>query len=272
MLDFNRPRIYTDCLVFLKYVWVMDYSDVINPKMVKQPVEREVHLTFENMDREESPLRTPDGSTERAFLSPTLYEWTECERALGPILFESQFEIIEKQWPVVRKPYDGLSDFSLASSEGRVKFYGDDPNRPRMYIEPRKEDLLLLREACLHAAQSDTAHDPKAYEKLKEVCPLAGHCLAVALIVREKYSGDIVYTTIGNGRHCWNKLPSGWEIDLTSSQFHGDGLNPIAKLPTKIYKASGNNPRFKKFRQRVRKANPRLFPQIERGDTQKIAC
>lgn len=96
--------------------------------------------------------------------------------------------------------------------------------------------LKLLREACLKAAEANTACHPESYDI--EVSPLTGHCAAVAYMVQGMFGGDIVTGRITNRikghfwnkvQHYWNRLPDGKEVDLTSCQFGGDGYTPFKK-------------------------------------------
>jgi len=81
--------------------------------------------------------------------------------------------------------------------------------------------LRFLREAAIKAAGTNI-RDPHA-------SPLEGYCASVSVIVRGILGGDLVTGKIDNCRHYWNRLPSGEEVDLTSCQFGGDGLNPLKK-------------------------------------------
>lgn len=56
---------------------------------------------------------------------------------------------------------------------------------------------------------------------------LSGCCAKVALIVQAAMGGELVQGTVGDEPHFWNRLPGGREVDLTSSQFGGDGLHSV---------------------------------------------
>jgi len=104
--------------------------------------------------------------------------------------------------------------------------------------------------AMLAAAQPDTAYDLNQYEQRKEKSNLAGHCAAVAHVVQQQFGGDIIAGQVQGELHYWNRLPDGLEVDLSSDQFGGDGLNPLVtgrRVPTR----KTVNPRFVKFAHRV---------------------
>lgn len=79
------------------------------------------------------------------------------------------------------------------------------------------ELLPALRKVCVALVGDDT---------------LEGCCGHVALLVQSMCGGDLVERVVPSpsdsiGQHFWNRLPDGTEIDLTSSQFGGDGWNPM---------------------------------------------
>lgn len=47
--------------------------------------------------------------------------------------------------------------------------------------------------------------------------PELGQCAVTALIIQDKFGGDIVYNSEFD--HYWNVLPSGRKMDLTKNQF-----------------------------------------------------
>lgn len=51
------------------------------------------------------------------------------------------------------------------------------------------------------------------------MCPSAGHCAVVAVLVRNIFGGDMVSTKIDGKSHWYNRLPDGMYIDLTGDQF-----------------------------------------------------
>lgn len=93
--------------------------------------------------------------------------------------------------------------------------------------------LTILRNASIECASSITACCPDRYEELK--CngelpsPLYSHCAPVARLVQAALGGEIVGGMVQGIQHYWNRLPNGKECDLTSCQFGGDGITPLAK-------------------------------------------
>ena len=101
-----------------------------------------------------------------------------------------------------------------------------------------------------HGRSAETAYDPKAWEEHRDVCPLSEHCFAVAYVVQALIGGSILCGRINDERHAWNLLPSGDEIDLSGSQYGGDGLHPVGK--GRLWKQpAAVNPRFQLFLDRV---------------------
>lgn len=118
-----------------------------------------------------------------------------------------------------------------------------------------REALLALRERMKRAAGPQTSYDPLDYDSWAEKpagwCPLTGHCFVASQIVRERYGGTLMTGTVTRmGRpevHYWNRLPDGTEVDLTGSQYGGDGLTPVtAGVPSPL--TGVRNPRLKRFR------------------------
>lgn len=96
--------------------------------------------------------------------------------------------------------------------------------------------LKQLRKAALKVAAKDTAYLPEEYKKSR-LSPLHGHCGCVSWLVMKLYGGTIVTGKVNGTRHYWNRLPDGKEVDLTSCQFGGDGLQPLVKgrkVPRKL--------------------------------------
>src|SRR6185436_8318353 len=97
--------------------------------------------------------------------------------------------------------------------------------------EPTTEQLLILRDAFRKAA-FDGLSRPGAKS------PLAGHCGIVAVVVQGLFGGEIIEGSYRSSRHYWNRLPDGREIDMTSCQFGGDGINKIAKQPGRVLRVA----------------------------------
>ena len=65
---------------------------------------------------------------------------------------------------------------------------------------------------------------------------LTGQCIRVALIVQAAMGGELIRGSVDGWMHFWNRLPDGSEVDLTSSQFGGDGMTPLGKCGVAIEK------------------------------------
>jgi hypothetical protein len=117
---------------------------------------------------------------------------------------------------------------------------------------PRAE-LQRLRRAALRVAAQDTAYDADAYRTAQAQgrSPLVGHCNAMAYVVQSRLGGEIVEGRAGKERHMWNRLPNGVEVDLTSDQYGGDGLTPVASPRRDVPARAAVNKRFAVFRDRV---------------------
>lgn len=72
--------------------------------------------------------------------------------------------------------------------------------------------LILLRRLCVDVSGDET---------------LAGLCGAVALMVQAAVGGELMEGSYQGEPHYWNRLPCGTEIDLTGTQFGGDGVHPV---------------------------------------------
>jgi hypothetical protein len=83
--------------------------------------------------------------------------------------------------------------------------------------------LRRIREACVEATGVPDYAGPVPVSKL------SGFCVHVAQTVVDIFGGVIVRGRFNGLPHWWNRLPDGREVDLTSCQFGGDGLRPVAK-------------------------------------------
>ena len=121
-------------------------------------------------------------------------------------------------------------------------------------VEMVAPGITDLRRAMLEAAGDETAFDPKVYTERKEVCKLTGHCNAAAYIVQKKYGGELLSTKVQGETHVWNRLPDGTQVDLTGSQYGGDGFTPVVSGGKVVPPRATVNPRFKKFEAKVAEA------------------
>ena len=140
-----------------------------------------------------------------------------------------------------------------SSFERTETLYGDVYRGPKMGTPNQTATLAALRQALLVAAAKDTAYEPEQYEaSRRRRGPLTGHCNAAAYVVQRVLGGELVEAKVHGERHVWNRLPGGAEVDLTSDQFGGDGLRPVA-LATKVVPIrKAVNPRFALLERRVR--------------------
>jgi hypothetical protein len=63
---------------------------------------------------------------------------------------------------------------------------------------------------------------PQVKDQWNEDLPELGQCAVTALILQDKFGGEIVYNKKNN--HFWNKLPSGEFLDLTRAQFRNSKI------------------------------------------------
>lgn len=121
---------------------------------------------------------------------------------------------------------------------------GGSPNR----APATDAALRTLRAAMVKAARADTAYAPATWTRAKD--PLTGHCYAAAHLVQDRFGGEIVKGTVRGQAHAWNRLPGGREVDLTGSQYGGDGMRPLVKGEG-LATSRSTNPRFARFAARV---------------------
>lgn len=82
--------------------------------------------------------------------------------------------------------------------------------------------ITAIREACLRAASLATAYRPEEYSG-----GLDQHCGAVAYTVQQLRGGFIWQCRIDDVRHFFNQDSRGFDWDLSSDQFGGDGFMPL---------------------------------------------
>ncbi|MFF3226822.1 hypothetical protein ACFYV7_28785 [Nocardia suismassiliense] len=86
-------------------------------------------------------------------------------------------------------------------------------------------DLLDIDRALRASWAADTCSvDDVARAAWQTDNPAWGHCDITALIVNDIFGGDLMTGEVWlgaeqHGFHCWNRLPSGIELDLTREQF-----------------------------------------------------
>jgi hypothetical protein len=134
------------------------------------------------------------------------------------------------------------------------------PTPEAEYVYKRATEMLdalqQLKEELEQAASPETAYDPDAYNT-QNICALFGHCNAVAYVVQKQFGGDLLQGVINGDRHIWNRLPDGTEVDLTSDQYGGDGINPVLPTGRIVPTRKTVNPRFKQLEDRwMQMVNP----------------
>lgn len=111
-------------------------------------------------------------------------------------------------------------------------------------------------------AQADTSSDS---ERWKPIGPFWGHGDVVALLVHDYFGGDLMSAPLHQlpefasiGKHYWNRLPDGQEVDLTHRQFSRDILAELKPLAERRYRnyvlhCPETKTRFELLRQRLNK-------------------
>ncbi len=57
-----------------------------------------------------------------------------------------------------------------------------------------------------------------------------GQCWVTAVTDKFVFGGDVVYSTVNGEMHYWNRFPDHGEVDFTSDQYGGDGMNPVTTI------------------------------------------
>jgi predicted Zn-dependent protease len=131
------------------------------------------------------------------------------------------------------------ADPTYAAAKYRIgKIYLTQGNEQKDIFLKNFEDALAL----------DPAYAPAQWKRAKD--PLTGHCYGAAHLVQDRFGGEIVKGTVRGQAHAWNRLPGGREVDLTGSQYGGDGLHPLVQGEG-VAASRSTNPRFARFAARV---------------------
>lgn len=86
------------------------------------------------------------------------------------------------------------------------------------------KEIRKILEACWSPETS--FYIGEEYEdRAREGVTSFGQCYVTAKALQEILEWSIVKNR--NVKHYWNKLPNGTEVDFTSDQFGGDGINPV---------------------------------------------
>lgn len=82
--------------------------------------------------------------------------------------------------------------------------------------------LVRLREMLDGAWAADTASPGTQW---RDYLPSEGHCAVVALIIYQKFGGELLSTRVDGSSHWYNRIrdeSGAWmEVDLTADQFDG---------------------------------------------------
>jgi len=82
-------------------------------------------------------------------------------------------------------------------------------------------DLRPLRAALEAAWRADTGADPSNWHAGNRAY---GQCVPTALIVQDRYGGDLLRTVVDGDSHYYNSLADGRVVDLTADQFPPDAV------------------------------------------------
>ena len=90
--------------------------------------------------------------------------------------------------------------------------------------------------ALVSRAWSRETASPSCQGQWDPANPAYGQCAVTALLVQDRFGGDLLRTVAENrGSHYYNRLPNGWEVDLTRSQFPPDQRFEPADARTREY-------------------------------------
>jgi hypothetical protein len=102
--------------------------------------------------------------------------------------------------------------------------------------------LIQLEQIIREEWCAETAWKPSAWESSK---PAAGQCFSTSYVIQQLLGGEIVHAEVypyhtPKQRHAWNRLPSGFELDLTREQFpEGQVLLPCELPEDLVWKFGG---------------------------------
>ena len=100
----------------------------------------------------------------------------------------------------------------------------------------------------------ETTHQQCRHKYGKKRVPKSyGQCYVTARAIHKVFGGNIIRNKEEN--HYWNKLPDDIELDFTSDQFRGDGINPVKNLKGKVdnrkYVYPPSNDRVRKYFEKI---------------------
>lgn len=80
------------------------------------------------------------------------------------------------------------------------------------------DDLADLERALHGAWTADTAADRNQWLR-NQTRPETGQCAVTAMVVQDRFGGDLLRVVNDGDSHYYNRLPDGREVDLTRGQF-----------------------------------------------------
>jgi nucleoside 2-deoxyribosyltransferase len=93
----------------------------------------------------------------------------------------------------------------------------------RLWPDDRRALLRVLKRAW----DATTSASPGEWSPEN---PALGQCAVTALVVQDRFGGDLLRTTVGGVSHYFNRLPSGQCVDLTFQQFaHGSEYGEVVE-------------------------------------------
>jgi hypothetical protein len=129
--------------------------------------------------------------------------------------------------------------------------------------------LAAIEQAIRESWSLDTSDDPDEWSTAN---PSRGQCDITALVVNDFVGGELLGASVYlNGErvegHMWNRLPNGFELDLTREQFKcGETIGePVARTRTAEI-ASPDHPRYRRYEMYL------VFAERVRGRLRRRSC
>lgn len=99
-------------------------------------------------------------------------------------------------------------------------------------MKPTSESWRGLLNELEAAWCRETSADPTHWDPWN---PAWGQCAVTALVVQDRFGGDLLRATVAGTSHYWNRLPDGTEVDLTRHQFDVLETDPIGVVREREY-------------------------------------
>lgn len=116
-----------------------------------------------------------------------------------------------------------------------------------MVHELDDSDLRRMREILEQGWSEDTAHNKGEFRESKyRSC---GQCYVTARAVNRVFGWEVLHLSSKKEdiNHYWNRMPNGREVDFTSDQFGGDGLNKIQGWEGSVVHRTSINARLRRY-------------------------